>query len=77
MSFKIIFDRNKCIGAFSCVAVNGDMWKPANDGKVDLLGATKNGEVFELIIDETELAKNQPAVLVCPASAIQIVEAKE
>ena len=36
VKYKIIFDRDACIGALSCNAVSPDFWKLSEDGKVDL-----------------------------------------
>ena len=71
--YKIIFNKDKCTGALSCVGVNPKIWKPSSDGKVDLVGAKdqKNG-TFELLIDEKDYPKNKNAVKVCPAGAIKI-----
>ena len=33
MKYKIIYDRNGCVGAFSCVIVGAQFWKMAEDNK--------------------------------------------
>ena len=55
--YKIIFDREVCIGALACNVVAPEFWKLAKDGKVDLQGAkyNKENDKFELIIDEKYL----------------------
>ncbi len=75
MKFKIIYDREACIGAAACVAVCPKHWKIAADGKADLLGSkkTKDGK-FEKIVDEVEC--NQEAADSCPANAIKIEKIK-
>ena len=73
--FKIVFDRNKCIGAYSCVAVDPEKWKPANDSKVDLEGSAQaNQGIFEREIKEEEVEKSRAAAAVCPVAAIQVIE---
>lgn len=73
--FKIVFDRNKCIGAYSCVAEDPDKWKPANDGKVDLDKSKQVDKgIFESEIGENELEKSRAVAAVCPVAAIQVVE---
>ncbi len=72
---KIIFDRNKCIGAFSCVQEDPDSWKPAEDGKVNLESSseTKPG-IFECVVDKNNADKARIAAAVCPAAAIRVEE---
>ena len=73
--FRIVFDRNKCIGAYTCVSEDPDKWKPADDGKVDLAGGKEGAaKVFTREIKEDELDKARAAASVCPAAAIEIVE---
>ncbi|MDO8537353.1 MAG: ferredoxin [archaeon] len=74
-TFKIIFDREKCIGAYSCVNEDPEKWIPANDGKVDLKESKPtNPNIFEKIITEAEVEKARLSATVCPVSAIQVVE---
>ena len=77
--YKIIFDRETCIGALSCNVVAPNFWKLAQDGKVDLEGAKFNEETgkYELIIDEKYLAVNEEAVRVCPVTVIEIVKVED
>ncbi len=77
--YKIIFDREACIGALACNVVAPDFWKLAKDGKVDLEKAKYNKETdkFELIIDEKYLVQNQDAARVCPVTAIVIEKLEE
>ena len=42
--YKIIFDRQNCIGTFSCVNANPDHWEEGEDGKSNLKGARLNEE---------------------------------
>ena len=72
--YRIIFDREACIGALACNVVAPEFWKLAKDGKVDLERAKYNKETdkFELVIDEKWLVKNQDAAKVCPVNAIII-----
>ena len=76
--YKIIFDRETCIGALACNAVVPDVWTLADDGKVDLKGGTKREDgKFELVIDESQLGKNKEAADSCPVYAIVIEEIQE
>jgi ferredoxin len=73
--YKIIYDREACIGAIACVAVNPKFWVMDPDGKANLLGAKKNKEgKWELIIGEDDFIINKDASEVCPVLAIKIEE---
>ncbi len=71
--YKVVFDRNTCIGALACSAAHPELWKNANDGKVDLIGGKKrkDGE-FEIIIDESKFKAYKDSADACPVSAIKI-----
>ncbi|MBI2109939.1 ferredoxin [Candidatus Woesearchaeota archaeon] len=77
--YKVIFDREICIGALSCFTVNEKFWKIADDGKVDLINAVLNKETnkWELIIDEKDLDLNKKSAEVCPVTAIIIEKISE
>ena len=77
--YKIEFDRELCIGALACTAVAEDFWPQADDGKVDLTGATYNEKTkkWELIIDEQDYPINKEAEEVCPVVAIKITKIEE
>lgn len=71
--YKIIYNKNRCTGALSCVGVNADLWRPTPDGKVDLAGSKEiSSGIFELEIDEKDYPKNKNAPRVCPPGAIKI-----
>lgn len=73
--YKVILDRDKCIGTASCVAVAPRFWDLQDDGKVVLLSSRFNEETnkSELIIEiEQDLLENKEAAEVCPVSAITI-----
>ncbi len=74
--YKIIYDREACIGAFACAAASPDFWLFADDGKADLKTATFNKETkkWELIISEEEYDDNQAAAEACPVYVIKIVK---
>lgn len=77
--FKVIYDREGCIGAFACSAANPEYWKWADDGKADLAHATFNKETqkWELIIDEKDLDAHKAAAEVCPVQVITFEEIDE
>ena len=77
--YKIIFDREVCIGALACTAVAEHFWPRSEDGKVDLTGATYNEQTkkWELIIDEKDFQINRDAADSCPVEAIKIIKLDE
>jgi len=75
--YKVVFDREDCIGAAACVAAYPEMWKMAKDGKADLKGSKEKSEnLFELEIDDNQLEKFKAAVAACPVSVIHIFDKK-
>ncbi len=73
-TYKITVDRETCIGAAACVAVAEQFWKLNEDGKVDILGGTKEkgNSVQSTMIEEKELEVNLEAAKSCPVNAIHI-----
>jgi ferredoxin len=76
--YKIIFDREACIGALACNAVAPKFYLLADDGKVDLSKAVLNPQTkkFELVIETDALEINKEAADACPVHAIVIQEIK-
>lgn len=74
--YKIEFDRELCIGALACTAVAPDFWPRAEDGKVDLTGATYNETTkkWELTIEEKDFEINKESAEVCPVEAIKVTK---
>lgn len=82
--YKIIYDREGCIGAAACAAVMPETWEIDADGKANLLGGTKNDETdkWELIFDEEILGdkfeevfeKHRDAAESCPVQVIKIID---
>ena len=76
MKFKIVYDRETCIGAAACAAVCPQHWKMVEDGKANLMGSKKNKDgKFEKIVDDLEC--NQEAADACPVNAIKIEKIKD
>ena len=71
--YKIVYDREKCIGAATCTAFY-KKFKLVKDGKADLIGSKKEGDYFILEIDEKDLKKAKEAAESCPVDAIKIVK---
>lgn len=79
MKYKVTYDREGCISAAACVGVDPKYWElDAADGKANLKGSTKNEEtgLWEMEIDEAELADMKAAAEVCPVLIIHIFNAE-
>ena len=73
--YKVTYDREGCISAAACVSVNPKFWVlDAADGRANLLNAQKNEEtgLWEIDIDESDLAEMKAAAEVCPVLIIHI-----
>jgi ferredoxin len=72
--YRVIYDRENCIGAFACSAAAPDFWLFNEEGKADLKNATYNAETkrWELIIDEADFDDMQAAAEACPVLVIKI-----
>jgi ferredoxin len=75
--YKIIFDREACIGALACSAIAPELWLLASDGKVDLADAifnaeTKKWELLTEINDEESVQRAIDSAEHCPVNVIII-----
>lgn len=69
--FKIIYDRDACIGAAACAALDPIRFEMNADGKADLLKGTDDGKgIWTLEIDDLGEAKE--AAESCPVNVIKI-----
>ncbi len=74
--YRVELDREGCIGAAACVAVDPENWMIVEDGKVDLKNSIQDKKTlfFTREIDESELAKWKEAAESCPVTVIHIVD---
>lgn len=76
--YKIVYDREGCIGAAACVAAYPERWSLVDDGKADIIGdgATKNDDNTqqELEFSEEEFQKMMDAAQSCPVNVIHVVD---
>ena len=84
--YKILYDREKCIGAGSCVAVADHIWKMDDEDKATLLEEgteelelvtsemKKTPEIEEAVIDEKDLDVVIQSAEVCPVQVIKIID---
>jgi ferredoxin len=72
--FRVILDREACIGAAACMAVQPRHWKVQDDGKVNLLGSrhSPDGKRQEKEFTEEELEDYRLAAESCPTNAIHL-----
>lgn len=81
--YRVVYDREACIGAAACAAVAPEFWKMADDGKADLVGHTRDEDGKQvLIIDGDALGEelkkrlelHVEAAEVCPVQAIHVYD---
>ena len=74
--YKIVYEREACIGAAACVAAYPERWEIVDDGKADLKGASQNDDnsVQELEVDEEEFQKMLDSAQACPVNVIHIID---
>lgn len=74
--YKIIYDRNGCIGAATCVIASKFFKMNEEDGRADLIEGKKTDqhEVFELEIDEEFLKMALDGAGVCPVNVIHVID---
>ena len=74
--YKVVFYKNKCIGAAVCAAVHPDGWRLDEDAKAELIGSKQEGENQVLEIDESELENFKVSIDVCPVAIIHIYDSE-
>ena len=72
--YLVEYDREGCIGAASCVAVDPENWELVEDGKANLKNSKKGSKKGYYLreIDESELEKWKEAADSCPVLVIHI-----
>lgn len=72
---KIIIKREECIGCSLCESYDSEHFKMNSDeGRIDLVGGTKEGDVFVLEVSGGDLEKAKQAEEDCPVNVIKIEE---
>ena len=70
---KIVYDREGCISALSCINMDGDHFKLGDDGKADLTSFTKNEDGHQVWeVEVADLDKLVNAAKACPVSVIKV-----
>jgi|TARA_Y100000310_G_scaffold195746_1_gene195780 ferredoxin len=76
--YKIVHDREGCIGCGSCPILNPKNWKiNEKDGKADLINSKQEDEDFILGIKEDELDEVMEAAKSCPVNVIHVYKDDE
>jgi ferredoxin len=71
--YRIVYDREACIGAGACVGMAPKDWEMNADAKADLLGGKKREDgMWVKIIDEAEFKTSQEAADACPVAIIKL-----
>jgi ferredoxin len=76
--YKIVYDREACIGAAACVAAYPERWEIVDDGKADLTGkdVARNDDNTEQTVEitEEEFQKMMDSAQACPVTVIHIID---
>jgi len=70
--YKIIFNRDECIGCSACAAVNPQNWEMKEDGKSHLKESTLEENEQEISELEENYDDNLEAAESCPVNCIHI-----
>ena len=81
--YRIIHDRDICIGCSACASVCPKFWIMEDDGKSSIVGHKKTGNSEEEILGTNEnpltesFEENMDAAESCPVNCIHLKEIKE
>ena len=76
MRIRIEYDKNGCIGAAACAAVDPKLWILDESNKADMAGHKKEGELQVLELDVPDDATKERIVdsaKVCPVTVIKVI----
>lgn len=74
--YKVIYERDACIGAGACIMASPKYWEMDKEGKAILKEGKKNKEVFEIEINQEDFKQILEAAKACPANCIHIIDKK-
>ena len=76
--FRIIIEKDKCIGAAACNSVSDSWIYNDEENKSNLIGGKFNKEnnTYELEISDKEFDRDLNAARLCPVNAIHIEDIK-
>lgn len=76
--YRIVYDREGCIGAAACVAAYPERWSLMDDGKADVIGegVKRNDDNTEQTLEftEEEFQKMMDSAQACPVNVIHIID---
>ncbi len=73
--YKIVHDRDTCIGCGACASVAPDYWVMNSDGKSDIVGGSKSGNGDEEVLSlEKDYELNHDAAESCPVNCIHLFD---
>ncbi len=74
--YRIEYERENCIGAAACVAVDPQSWTLVDDGKADLKDGKfdENKKIYIVEIDEDKLQLFKESAEACPVNVIHIFD---
>ena len=74
--FRVVYDRENCIGAGTCVGANGEYWSIELDDKATLKDSVYDPETKMWILetDEKGVQKQIDAAKVCPVQVIHVYD---
>jgi ferredoxin len=74
--YKIVHDRDICIGCSACASVCPKYWEMESDGKSSIIGHTKTGNGEEEVLGplSEDFDDNMDAAESCPVNCIHIKE---
>ena len=81
--YKIVHDRDICIGCSACASVCPKYWVMDSDGKSDIVGAIKSGNGEEELLGSNleplveDYDSNLDAAESCPVNCIHLFEVKD
>ena len=76
--YKVVHDRDTCIGCSACASVTPEYWEMDSDGKSNLKGSSNTGNGQEQILGSNEepltedFEKNMDAAESCPVECIHV-----
>ena len=71
-AYKVVYNRQKCIGAGTCAAMSPKQWEMQSDGKAKLVGGSEEGVSWVKMVGESEKAFHLTAAGGCPPQVIEV-----
>ena len=77
-TYKLLHDRENCIGCGACAVIAPDFWEMNDDGKSDIIGgATREDKWQEKVIKQKDFDINLEAAESCPVEVIHIEDEED